>query len=205
VREYGLKTDPDITGLTVIATNVEQEFCVPIPFQTGEFVGRIDGLCRDSDGRVWVIDHKTYSQLPGMLSHNLQTLGYTWAVQQLSDAGVLAPVGVTQGTRIYGALYNGLRKQRPGPRVTVPLFHREFIMRRPIELTNTMLSQVHSEMVTHPFIYPTFSNECAWCSFNVPCSAAQNDDDEEWLLASTYTAKPPRGETYTQPTLEEQL
>lgn len=95
----------------------EQEFKVPIPGTVdGYLVGRMDGICRDSAGRVWVLEHKTYAQFPGedYLLMNRQMTAYAWAANILTTHGTPSIDGAgLRNARIHGALYNGLRKSIP--------------------------------------------------------------------------------------------
>ena len=125
---YGDDPAHDVEGIHVLKasedlTMCEVEFAVPIPDTDGLFVGRFDGLIRDAHGRVWVIEHKTFSgALPlDWLILNQQTLGYTYAAQVLANAGVetFTRAGIERGTMIHGTLYNGLRKAVP--RIPKPL------------------------------------------------------------------------------------
>lgn len=197
---YGQDPQHDIDGIRVKVT--EQEFMVPIPgTEDGYLVGKMDGLCVDRDGAVWVLEHKTFSQPPKMLLLHFQMLAYTWAANQLAQAGneQFVAMGIAPGTRVWGALYNGLRKQAPGPRVTAPLFMREWIRRttRELEIFGHTLTSVYTEMSRPDIaIYPTITRECEYCAYQSPCLAAQMGADEDWLLSSGYKVRPPRGAVY---------
>ncbi len=63
----------------------EQSFEIPLP-NGNKHIGRIDKIV-DWDGMLWVVDHKTTSQLGAsyfkMAEPNLQFLGYVWAARQM--------------------------------------------------------------------------------------------------------------------------
>lgn len=210
LNEYG-GPDDDRDGFTVLRAAdtrmVEQEFQVPIPgTPNGILVGRADGLIRDAQGWFWLLDHKTYTPPPprkgSLLVLDRQFLGYTWAFQMLSNAGKLEPYGVPTGARIEGALYNGLRKQQPGPHVTEPLFYRKWIDHSLYELHGfqTELAFIYDAMHAarrgDVSVYPTPSYDCSRCSYSEPCVAAQLGEDEAYLLETQYQRRPPRGTVY---------
>lgn len=201
IQHYGA-LQPDDDGMAVLTT--EQEFSVPIPDSVGgHLVGRMDGLCVDTRGDYWVLENKTASQFPRQLDLNVQFMAYAWAATLLARAGVpqFTAVGVPSGARIRGVLYNGLRKQLPGPRVTAPLFRREWVAFSERTLANfeLLLFQVHREMSSPDVvIYPTFSRECEGCGFQLPCTAKLLDEDEPWLLKMHYTQRAQRGVVYAK-------
>lgn len=192
LEHYGYTPADDIDGIRVLETEIE--FDVPIPNTTdGHFQGRIDGILRDKDKLLWILEHKTYSQAQKNHNLNLQTLTYTWALNQVVRMGKLSHLGIQSTERVYGALYNGLRKQAPGPRVTQPLFSREWVMRNRHELTyvERMLPSIHAEMSNPAIrIYPTMTSDCSWCSYMGPCMASQNGADEAWMLENLYMKRP---------------
>jgi len=98
-RQYYIK-EP----FTVLET--EAKFEVPIPGTGGRgfLVGRRDGRIQDDAGRKWVMEHKSYADLPpeGFLILDIQTTGYVWADSKLYP-----------NDRTVGFLYNGLKKKLP--------------------------------------------------------------------------------------------
>lgn len=200
VAQYGEdpKADRDIAEMLCS----EQEFCVPIPETNGGWLmGTADGLFRDRRGYLWLIDHKTYSQPwnPALLVLNRQFVGYTWAFQLLAQNGALESYGVGRGERVHGLLFNGLRKQAAGPRVTSPLFAREWVERSPIELLlfQRQLAVIYGEIADpDTAVYPSPSQSCGWCDFQRPCVAKETGDDWKWMLDTLYSVKPSRGGVY---------
>ncbi len=201
---YGQTPDAD-PDMTVLMT--EQEFMLPIAgTDDGWLVGTLDGLCRDRTGKVWVLDHKTYTRAPTALHMNLQFLAYAWAVNQLVAGGAFAHAGLARDTRVYGVLWNGLRKQRPGPRVTTPLFAREWVMknRDEIEIFGGTLAAIYHEMAQREVaIYPTIGRECERCEFQAPCYARQIGQDEHWLLKTNFRRAAARGLVYSEGTSDD--
>lgn len=184
---------------------VEQPFQVAIPGTTDSYlVGTLDGLIRDADQRYWVIDHKTCGAWPNPVaaSRSMQFLAYTWAAQRLSNGAALRRFGVPKGAPIAGVLYNGLRKQRPGERVTVPLFRRTLLPydARSLVSFQSWLLGIHEDMRAivegGGSVYPHPTWRCGDCTFYDPCLASQRGDDEEYLLRTYYSAAPSRGEVY---------
>jgi len=198
---YGIffENDPDIAAVY----STEQEFIVSVPGTKHYLVGTIDGIFRRKSAReeYWLIDHKTYTSAPrtNNLVLNQQFLGYTWAAQRLSDAGVLYErFGIPKGARISGVLYNGLRKQIDGPTVKAPLFNRQFVGHLPAELPifTEHLQRVFFEMSHNPVTYVSPGDHCGWCDFNTPCVAAQLGEDADAILEASYVEKLPRGVVY---------
>lgn len=77
------------------------------------YVGRLDGLVMDSNGHVWVIDHKFMAALvdPEMLLIDEQTAKYAWAANVCIENGWWPEVAT--GTTVRGCLYNVVRKKAP--------------------------------------------------------------------------------------------
>jgi hypothetical protein len=115
--EWVWKRDVDY-GITPLG--VEWDFVVPV-FDTYEeqlafcptataiilvFRGRIDMLCKDKDGRVWILDHKTTSRMPD----NLRFLEMD---EQMGS--YIMGYSLMSGQRIAGAIYNEILKGYPVP------------------------------------------------------------------------------------------
>ena len=200
VEEYGVNPQADRDGIRIITT--EHQFKLPIPgTDDGWFVGRLDGLLTDTRGLAWVFETKTYTQAPRDFSHILQQIAYVWAANRLVKGGAFVGIGLEPTRRVYGTLYNGLRKQIPGPRVTVDLFKREWVGRTVLELYlfEKELAKIHRVMSDpDKEIFPTYSKNCSWCSFQSPCSAKSLGEDEESELRMNYRRQPPRGEVYQE-------
>lgn len=108
--------------------STEKEFCVDLP--TGKkLIGRIDKVI-EWDGAVWVMDHKTTSQLGAtymnMHTPNLQFSGYVYAAQQL---GFTKCVGVLVDAILVA---KGLLEASSRGRLT-PLL-RDFAFRSPEDI-----------------------------------------------------------------------
>lgn len=194
LRFYGETPEAD-QSIRVLSTEIE--FKVPIPGTTDGFlVGKMDGILRDTDGWLWVLESKTYSSLPKQHNLNLQTLAYTWAANEMATSNdpTFRDVGIASGERVYGSLYNGLRKQAPSDRVIKDLFVREWVMRNSHELRSfaRILRDVHETMAAPDVrIFPTMTQECSWCTFNSPCMAGMVGADERWILENTFRRKKP--------------
>lgn len=198
VEEYGADPRDDRDGIHLLTT--EQEFALPIPATDGGlFVGRLDGLMEDARGLVWVFETKTYTQAPRTFLHILQQAAYVWAANRLIRSGAFAHLGLEPTRRVYGTLYNGLRKQVPGPRVTAPLFVREWVerSRQELYLFERDLARIYRVMSNPALeIYPTYTDDCSWCSYRSPCEAASLGEDEAALLKLEYRVQPSRGSVY---------
>lgn len=200
LAEYGQTPERDVDGIRVFVT--EQSFSVPVPGTDETFVGTVDGLLTDERGLLWVFETKTYSTLPKLFTHHLQSVAYPWAVQTLCDSGALEERGIPRGTRVYGALYNGLRKQAPSGSTKLPFFHREFVRHSRADLDRfaTWLGRIATEMASRDTpIYPAFSWDCATCGYNEPCDAWTRGDDQEeaYVLSSNrFALQPSRGAVY---------
>lgn len=85
---------------------VEKEFIVEVPGMPGvTYSFRVDGLVRDKDGRIWILEHKTAAQLyedEEWLSLDDQCGSYLWGLTQLPE-----PIYAE------GVIYNTLRKAVP--------------------------------------------------------------------------------------------
>jgi hypothetical protein len=67
------------------------------------YVGYVDGVCKDSRGKWWLVEHKGYAQLANLkyLQMDDQVTSYIWAM------------GVATGLTFEGVIYNQLRKKVP--------------------------------------------------------------------------------------------
>jgi hypothetical protein len=90
-------------GWKVLA--VEYPFEIPIDFSGTTFSGVIDLVVQDAIGRLWVVDHKTYTSSPDpvLMSMDLQSLAYEWAIAEMNVLG-------TQGAEFAGTVFNVLKK-----------------------------------------------------------------------------------------------
>jgi hypothetical protein len=182
----------DDEELEVLAT--EHTLTRPIPDpETGEdskysLNARLDGVVRHVDtGKLFSLEHKTYGRLDtGHFELNHQFTAQAWLGQDLA-----ATLDIDEP--IVGVLYNGLRKQAPGPRVKGDLFHREKIFRNQDQI-NSMLfrayhqcAEVDSEDVA---IYPQpNAMRCRMCSFKEVCTEWSRGGDFQFLLDNLFARR----------------
>lgn len=177
----------------ILATEHRLEKRIPTPnggLSQCWLVARLDGLIRDERGRVWVLEHKTYSRKPSgdYLAMDQQMTIQTWLGQDL--AGTL---GIDD--EVVGVIWNGLRKQAPSKRVRNPLFMREYLFRSQpqIEWALTRAYQVYREMRNPEVIYPEPDMiRCTMCDFQQSCQELQRDGDWEFLMDTQYTSREER-------------
>lgn len=91
---------------------------------------------------------------------NYQLSFYSWALRQKYP-----------GMKRYMSYYQILRRQKPGPRVKAPLFHREAVERTSDEIDQWVKD---TQLVALDFlnarIYPHTMGNCNWdCDFQKPC------------------------------------
>jgi len=74
------------------------------------FEGTTDGVIRDDNGGIWLLEHKTAAQFPNStaLTFSLQTAMYCWVANRMPE--------ITQLGEVRGVVFNILRKAVP----TVP-------------------------------------------------------------------------------------
>lgn len=87
----------------------ELTFRVPIPgcrTEEGFLIGTVDKLLiHEPTGRIWILDHKTFSQETRYDTEitNMQFMSYAWGISQLI------------GQPVEGVIYDGIRKKLPKP------------------------------------------------------------------------------------------
>jgi CRISPR/Cas system-associated exonuclease Cas4 (RecB family) len=105
--------------------HTEEQFKVRVPGKRAYFVGKRDGRT-EINGELWLVENKSAKSVGDSyieaLALDLQVTGYTWAAEQELNRPVA------------GVVYNILRKQLPGPRVSAPLFYRVLVRRNETEL-----------------------------------------------------------------------
>jgi hypothetical protein len=198
--EFVTNTQPD-KDIRVLLT--EQEIQVPIPGTAHWYIGTMDGLCLDYWDRLWVLEHKTFKSAPPIdgWMNSSQASGYTWCAQQLINAGhqPWLDLGIRQGQRIHGVLYNGMRKPLKTPKPLEEMFTRTSVGR-----THAQLAQWEADLqhivadMTRPKlpIYPNPTNNCRWeCAFVDACTLRTVGGDPEPVLA-TFRNRAPRGAVY---------
>lgn len=164
----------------------------PIPTPEGNpskclMVARLDGLVRDWDtGKLFAMEHKTYKRLnESWLDLDHQMTIQVWLGQYLAKT-----LGIEE--EVAGVLYNGLRKQKPGPRVSVPLFMRQKVYRNAnqIDVALTRAYWKYRETNRDMAIFPEPNPvRCGWCDFREPCTELQMGGDYEFLLGEFFTKR----------------
>jgi len=152
---------------------------------------RLDGVIRDhKTGRLMSLEHKTYkrfddSHFPRDHQFTLQT----WCGQDLVET-----MGLKE--EIIGVLYNGLRAQMPGPKVTAPLFERHFIERNQHQIDvilHRAYWQKHEFAQPDLMIYPQPNVvKCGRCDFadaDGPCSAYMRGEDYQQILDELFVTR----------------
>lgn len=187
IDEYG--RDPQ---WHIIAT--EQTFKVKVTRQgtaVGYFASTWDGVARDkSDGQVYLLEHKTATQISTAYLELDDQGGSYWAVASaiLRAKGILKP-----GESIAGIWYNFLRKCKKDTRPRneggaylnqdgsvskkqpPPAFVRELVERSPAEQKSQMERLADEITVMNAMqdgTIPVFKNttrECTFCDFFVAC------------------------------------
>jgi len=149
---------------------------------------RLDGVIRDHHtGRLMSLEHKTYSRIdPQHFPLDHQFTLQVWCGQYLAES-----LGLDE--EVIGVLYNGLRSQMPGPRVSSPLFERHFIERNQRQID----VQLHRAYWTkwefdQPDlqIYPEPQRmKCGWCDVSGACEAYQKGEDYHLVLDTLYVKR----------------
>ena len=186
VEEYATKDN-----FEVIATESTLRQHLPTPNggrSRYTLTARLDGLVRDlEDGKLYSLEHKTYGRLDARaMEMNQQFTAQIWLGRFMADK-----LGLDE--HVYGVIYNGLRKQAPGPRVKSPLFHRETLYRTESEI-NTLLHRAYwacrefskKDLAIYPQPTPL---GCAMCDFRDVCLEKQRGGDWQFLLDTNYTKR----------------
>jgi hypothetical protein len=163
----------------------ETQFEIPIPETVHILTNRFDAIIKKDDtGDLYILDHKTYDQRPGMqkLQMDDQFLCYTWALQQ-------ANIG-----HVAGVAYDGLwrRSQPPRGRTFDDLFMRVLISRPQYEVDG-FLHQLQEELkimelvVERNYYGPTRRWEGCWdCNFNELCAMQSRGEDWQHYIQQNY-------------------
>lgn len=190
VTKYG-----DDDGLEVIATEHTLSRRIPIPgrdtLSRYTLTARLDGIVRDaSTGKLFSLEHKTFSRYnPQHFDLDPQFTSQVWLGRDLAET-----LGLED--EVIGVIYNGLRKQEPGKRVTSALFVREKIMRTEAQI-DSFLRRVYfqcrdfsSKSVA---IYPQPSPiRCSGCGFKEVCLSYQRGEDYEFILGEMFVSRAER-------------
>jgi hypothetical protein len=167
----------------VLAT--EHRLAKPIPTPKGTaskclLNARLDALVRDlRTGRIFVMEHKTFTRFEAdVLDRDVQFTIQTWLGQDLAKSlGIDEPAS--------GVVYNGLRKQMPGPRVKAALFERHPVFRHQAQIDEALLYAYHTHRRVHAKdmpIYPVPGMRCSRCDFKEPCRAKMQGRDWEYYF-----------------------
>jgi len=181
----------DKDNFEVIATESTLRHHLPTP-NGGRSIytltARLDGLVRDLEtGKLYSLEHKTYRSLDKRaMEMNQQFTAQIWLGRYMADK-----LGLDE--LVYGVIYNGLRKQAPGPRVKSPLFHRETLYRTEQEI-NTLLHRAYwasrefaqKDLKIYPQPQPI---QCAMCDFRDVCLEKQRGGDWQFLLDTNFTKR----------------
>lgn len=177
----------------VIATEKTLARRLPIPDKEGKFarcdvVVRLDGLVRCHEtAKLFSLEHKSFSRFSlGDLETDQQFTAQVWVGQELAiQCGLDEPV--------VGVIYNGLRKQLPGPKVKLALFERHKVYRNEAQIA-TFLNRAYwqyreTQLKSWPIFPQPSPMRCPRCDFNAPCTEMQRGGDYAFLLREQYTKR----------------
>jgi hypothetical protein len=192
VETYGHKPD-----MEVLATEHTIEERIPIPgkdqLSRYTLTARLDGIVRDPEtGKLFSLEHKTY----GRLSTSHFDLDHQFTAQVWLGGFLAKSLGVDE--EIVGVIWNGLRKQSPGPRVSQSLFHREKIFRTEAQI-QAMLHRAYwqcREMSGKNLpIFPQPNQiKCSGCNFREVCNEFQRGGDWQFILDEMFVSRAQREE-----------
>ena len=179
-------------GFTVIATEKTLSRRLPVPggktLSKCSVVVRLDGLVRDDvTGKLFSLEHKTFSRFSAsQLELDHQFTAQVWVGQELADQ-----MGLNE--QVVGVIYNGLRKQAPGPRVKLDLFERHKLYRNERQIV-VFLHRAYwqyremnrKDMPVFP--QPNFM-KCGGCDFGQVCAEYQRGGDWKFLLQNDFTKR----------------
>ncbi|BCV23332.1 PD-(D/E)XK nuclease family protein [Gelria sp. Kuro-4] len=173
-------------GFEVVS--MEQPFEVPIWTPRGrrapkvKHVGRFDGIVRDIYGSLWLMEFKTYSQVPSESDLRLdQQAGYYLvAARQLFPDDTVA-----------GIIYTILKKVDPARAKSEPIY-RTWVMRNEheIEVLRRRLYHVYKRISEDKLFIPTPGQHCGWrCAYKQLCIAEEDGSDVNQLVEAFFTQK----------------
>jgi hypothetical protein len=181
--------DPDLEVLSTEQTLVRK---IPIPdsdeLSKFTLTARLDGIVRDlNTEKVFSLEHKTYSRL----NTKHFDLDHQFTAQVWLGEGLVESLGIEDS--VIGVIYNGLRKQMPGPKVREALFFRDKIYRNQ-EQISSMLHRAYwqcREMSSKDIeIFPQPNAiRCAGCSFREVCIEWQRGGDYQFLLDNSFVKR----------------
>jgi hypothetical protein len=167
---------------------------IPIPgSKTGKMSDckltvRLDGLVRDNrTHKLFSLEHKTFSRF----SESLFDLDHQISAQVYAGQDLAKTLGTKE--EVVGVIWNGLRKQLPGPKVKLALFERRKVYRNKHQLdfflhqAYTVCEELNSEdLEIYPMPNPI---RCGSCDFREPCIEYMKGGDYKFLLNNLYTKR----------------
>jgi len=188
-KEYEGKEEAEFE---VLATEKTLKRRLPLPIPGTDrmskcwVIVRLDGIVRClKTNKLFSLEHKTFKRFaPKEIENDQQFTAQMWVGQSYADScGLDEPLA--------GVIYNGLRKQRPGPRVKVPLFERHKVYRNEHEVQaflHRAYWQYRESKHWKIFAEPTTLG-CSQCDFNEPCLEKMRGGDYQFLLNHNYTKR----------------
>ena len=181
IRSYSAKWgSPVPDGYTLVQS--EQTFHIQVPGTEHVLQGTFDGLMKNDQDELFILERKTYSSRPRIdnLQSNDQFLAYIWALSQLVEG---APVG--------GIFYDGLWKRKlEGKRTLDDLFLRELLIRPPEEVEQFEQYLVEEvQDMTDPNVRIYLNRQwqgCFDCPFERLCKAESRGEDVDYVRRSAY-------------------
>lgn len=146
-HNYIIEYESDIDDYKFLAS--EMSFCIVLDYDSElAYTGTVDLLLEDKEGKVWLFDHKTTSQLDAYVQKaemDRQISRYMWVVKKLMEGDgyiwsekwqrwVEAKKHPMFGKKLGGFLYNIIKKDYPLP---------------PKELKSGKLSTAKTQKTTH--------------------------------------------------------
>ena len=169
---------------------VEREVTRVLPGTDWRIKVIIDAIIRDHGnyGKTWVLEHKTFSRFDeSYLEKDHQFIAEAWCAKWLMQK--IDPAH----PEVEGTIWNGLRKQVPGPRVKNPLCERRYlpINDAQIAMFHKRARSMHAMLTQGRLaIYPEPSAiRCSYCSFKLPCTELQRGGDFQFLLDQGFTKR----------------
>ncbi len=158
--------------------------------KTGAYVNcRVDAIVEDEQtSKLYVMEHKTFTQFTlGQLFRDHQFVCEAWLANSMAKK--------LTGRRVSGVIYNGLRKQVPGPKVKLALFERHtiYVNRSQIEVFKTRAYNTWVQMNDPNLaIYPepqTIGIRCNMCSFKEACLEYMRGGEYQYILDNLFVEK----------------
>jgi len=145
--------------------------------------GRLDGVVRDKNGRLWVLEHKTCAQFtnPILLQKSEQTGYYVLACKQLFDEPVV------------GTIYNLIRKVDPA-KARTDMIRRELVPCNDYEVGSYInrLYNAYNRIVTDDIMDPSSGQHCTWmCPYRVLCTGEDDGSDVASVVDELFMARTP--------------